>query len=134
MLNWNDDDFRKEVRKLREGLLSFCLFWGLIFGGSDVERDNKDEEIAAAISFTFREFPKRHHEVGFDAVVNTLLHVATVYENGHFFVRPEINTIYAYYTFSGKEGKHDRITPVIKALADDCLWYAKILQGGRVKN
>jgi hypothetical protein len=116
MKAWHSGEFKEEIMRLRDGLLNFCLLWGLIFGKDDIRRNEEEEDIEYCIRFTEEEFPRRHPELHFEKVFGTLIHVATSYERGVFIVRPEINTIYSYF----RGGKHDLITPIIIALANDC--------------
>lgn len=108
---WHELEFQKEVKILRDKFLDMCELWGWLFGGKGLIREGR-------CLFTVHEFPNFHLELksDFEKVFNTLMLVATDWENDKFIVRPEINTIYTYHS----RGKHDLVTPIIKVLARDC--------------
>ncbi|MFZ5559490.1 MAG: hypothetical protein ACOZAL_01720 [Patescibacteria group bacterium] len=111
ILKWHDPEFQKEVKILYDKLVDMCTLWGFLFGSRELVYEGR-------LLFAVTHFPERHPELKdlFEKVVFTLIGVAAVWEDEKFIIRPEINTIYTYY--SG--GKHDLITPIIKALAHDC--------------
>lgn len=108
---WHEPEFQKEVKFLYDELFDMGTLWGIVFGGSRLVPEGR-------FLFAVSNFPDRHPELKeiFNKVVFTLIGVATAWEDDQFIVRPEINTIYTYHSM----GKHDLITPIIKALADDC--------------
>jgi len=114
---WGTKEFEKEVIRLYDGFMNFCCLWGWIFGGHD-DNDSNEVSVNKALQFTRREFPRRHPEFDFKRIFGTLVCVAINEESGCLIVRPEINTIY-----NGEN--HDLITPIVRALMNDCLYWAR---------